>query len=337
MEGAMNERDALLRAVCANPDDDTPRLMFADWLQEHGEEDRAEFIRAQVVLARGTAHPGLKVREQALLDAHRGEWEQPFRRFEVAGSFRQFVYDIHFRRGFVWGLDINDEEQRFANHARELFGVAPVQRIAFFHKWQHADLARCPELLRVRELSIDRAGFETAELEALLRVPFLVNINRLELIADDDNGHLAPDGIELLSRTSTLPALRHLDLSHNWCGWEGDDHWVETLTTGGLIGQLESLSLRGTFIEDDGAQTLARCERLHALTSLDLAVNMIGDRGLRALAASPHLSRLKVLDLRHNLYDTDAGIQAKGCTPETRRILVARFGERILIDGRLDG
>jgi len=40
----MTERDALLRAVCENPDDDTPRLVFTDWLQENGEEERAEFI-----------------------------------------------------------------------------------------------------------------------------------------------------------------------------------------------------------------------------------------------------------------------------------------------------
>lgn len=44
----MNERDALLRAICDNPDDDTPRLVFADWLQERGEEERAEFVRVQV-------------------------------------------------------------------------------------------------------------------------------------------------------------------------------------------------------------------------------------------------------------------------------------------------
>src|SRR5947209_4774126 len=48
----MNERDALLKAVCDNPDEDTPRLVFADWLQEHGEEDRAEFIRVQCEAAR---------------------------------------------------------------------------------------------------------------------------------------------------------------------------------------------------------------------------------------------------------------------------------------------
>ena len=43
----MNDRDALLATILAEPDEDTPRLVYADWLQEHGEEDRARFIRAQ--------------------------------------------------------------------------------------------------------------------------------------------------------------------------------------------------------------------------------------------------------------------------------------------------
>jgi uncharacterized protein (TIGR02996 family) len=43
---------ALLRAICAAPDDDTPRLVAADWLEEHGDPDRAAFIRIQCELAR---------------------------------------------------------------------------------------------------------------------------------------------------------------------------------------------------------------------------------------------------------------------------------------------
>lgn len=46
----MNDRTALLSAILSNPDDDTPRLVFADFLQENGEDDRAEFIRAQLLL-----------------------------------------------------------------------------------------------------------------------------------------------------------------------------------------------------------------------------------------------------------------------------------------------
>ena len=45
-------RDAFLGDSAENPDDDAPRLIFADWLDEHGEARRAEFIRVQVELAK---------------------------------------------------------------------------------------------------------------------------------------------------------------------------------------------------------------------------------------------------------------------------------------------
>lgn len=48
----MSDRAALLAAIAAAPDDDTPRLVFADWLDEHGDHDRAALIRLQVELAR---------------------------------------------------------------------------------------------------------------------------------------------------------------------------------------------------------------------------------------------------------------------------------------------
>ncbi len=45
----MNQRLALMSAILANPDDDLPRLVFADWLEENGTTDadaaRVEFIR----------------------------------------------------------------------------------------------------------------------------------------------------------------------------------------------------------------------------------------------------------------------------------------------------
>jgi uncharacterized protein (TIGR02996 family) len=38
----MTERESLTRAICANPEEDTPRLAFADWLDEHGGDPRAD-------------------------------------------------------------------------------------------------------------------------------------------------------------------------------------------------------------------------------------------------------------------------------------------------------
>jgi uncharacterized protein (TIGR02996 family) len=43
---------AFLRAIVAEPDEDLPRLAFADWLDEHGDAERAAFIRTQVELVR---------------------------------------------------------------------------------------------------------------------------------------------------------------------------------------------------------------------------------------------------------------------------------------------
>jgi uncharacterized protein (TIGR02996 family) len=48
----MIERDALLAGILAHPDEDAPRLVYADWLQEHGEPYRADFLRVQIELAR---------------------------------------------------------------------------------------------------------------------------------------------------------------------------------------------------------------------------------------------------------------------------------------------
>jgi uncharacterized protein (TIGR02996 family) len=48
----VTERESLLAAIIAQPDEDTVRLAFADWLDEHGEHARAEFVRVQCELAR---------------------------------------------------------------------------------------------------------------------------------------------------------------------------------------------------------------------------------------------------------------------------------------------
>lgn len=47
----MTDGEALLAAIRANPRDDLPRLVFADWLQERGEVAYAEFIRLSCRIA----------------------------------------------------------------------------------------------------------------------------------------------------------------------------------------------------------------------------------------------------------------------------------------------
>ena len=44
------DEEALLAAITAAPADDAPRLVYADWLQERGEETKAEYLRTVVRL-----------------------------------------------------------------------------------------------------------------------------------------------------------------------------------------------------------------------------------------------------------------------------------------------
>jgi len=70
----MATSEAFLRPIIESPEDDALRLVYADWLEEHGDAARAEFIRAQCALARmaddDPRRPELSAREQELLSEH---------------------------------------------------------------------------------------------------------------------------------------------------------------------------------------------------------------------------------------------------------------------------
>jgi uncharacterized protein (TIGR02996 family) len=78
---------ALLQAAKHSPEDDTPRLVLADWLEDHGDLPRAEFLRLQCRLG-SAATPldadekqALERRRQALLERHGGAWLGPLWRW----------------------------------------------------------------------------------------------------------------------------------------------------------------------------------------------------------------------------------------------------------------
>jgi uncharacterized protein (TIGR02996 family) len=84
---------AFYKRMSADPDDDLPRLAFADWLDEHGLADRAEFVRLQIDRVRNHPSDPPSARERELLDAHRADWLT-----EVPPGFRD---GAEFARGFV--------------------------------------------------------------------------------------------------------------------------------------------------------------------------------------------------------------------------------------------
>ncbi len=113
------DRSPLLAAVIADPDDDVPRLIYADWLQQQGDSQSvvlSEFIRIGCHLARlhndSEAWLPLKGRELNLVGRHRFlktaglpeiqgvTWSEPVRGFVeglTAGTWSNFPGEAVFR------------------------------------------------------------------------------------------------------------------------------------------------------------------------------------------------------------------------------------------------
>jgi uncharacterized protein (TIGR02996 family) len=75
----MSHDDAFLASIIEAPDDDTPRLIYADWLEER-DDPRGEFIRVQCELARlrkskdGPRRAALKARGRELFSGQQDAW-----------------------------------------------------------------------------------------------------------------------------------------------------------------------------------------------------------------------------------------------------------------------
>jgi uncharacterized protein (TIGR02996 family) len=99
----MSPDNPFLKALLAEPDDDTLRLAMADWLDENDQPARAEFVRVQIELVRGVEDRErlryLEVRQRDLLIAHDVEWVKPLADVLKCkpGEWGGWV----FRRGFV--------------------------------------------------------------------------------------------------------------------------------------------------------------------------------------------------------------------------------------------
>src|SRR5687767_13633920 len=88
----------LLQTVIDRPEDEAARLVYADWLDENGDPERAEFIRVQCELAgldeADERWPDLYRREQALLLRNRAQWLADVPAWcRVAAVFRQGFVD----------------------------------------------------------------------------------------------------------------------------------------------------------------------------------------------------------------------------------------------------
>ena len=281
-----------LRAVLAAPEDDLPRLAYADWLDESGDDAgraRAELIRAQCELGRSppaARRRELNTRARQILKAHAGGWLKPLR---AAG----FTLTPRFRRGFPELVTMS--AFNFVHVADRLFGAVPTVRAARFPDASNEvrgplGLAGSPHLARLAEVDLHdmcscggcRIG---EELRELFVSPHAANLTALNAAGN----RLDSAAARVLAGSPHLARLRSLDLSQNSIG-------------------------------PAGGRVLAGAPLAAGLTRLDLSGNRIGDAAGRAFAAADRDAPWVLLDLRENAIG-----------PAVAKRLRGRFGKAVKV------
>lgn len=266
----MTHADAFLQDILAHPDDDAPRLIFADWLEEQGDTAgvaRAEFIRVQCALASGQLPPPrkakLRLREQQL----RYEWEE-----EWAHPIRRLVETWQFHRGFIEEISIRSDS--FIAVADRLCRKAPIQRLSLMHPRQCglsnsvnvAAIADNENLRRLRFLSLNDNRLESRDVNALVVSEHLTSLTTLDL----SSNRIGDGGLRALASAPLLGRLERLNLSHNDVGAVG----------------LRALS--------DALDALVRSPEGLRLQALVLSHDSLSAAGRRVIVRSPLLRQLMV-------------------------------------------
>jgi len=147
----MPDDPAFIRMIAATPDDDAPRLVYADYLDETGDPAkmaRAEFIRVQVEKARLVPDTPrwteLWHRDTALLDWAR-QWRAELP--EIDGvQYRGFI------RGFI--EQVTAAGAPLARHFRLIVDNIPVRKVVLTdaNVRSFRQIAAAPELSEVEEI-----------------------------------------------------------------------------------------------------------------------------------------------------------------------------------------
>jgi uncharacterized protein (TIGR02996 family) len=279
---------AFLKDIKENPDDDTSRLVLADWLEERG-DPRGEFVRLQCYRARlgqeaVASQP--ERRETELLEKHGAEW---------LGVLAEKGIRTEFCRGLV----------KVRGSARKLLS----KRLAALPA---AETMAWVDSLRIYDM-------DAAAVAKLASSPHWTCLTCLDLsgevyYADNLIGHYTPGmgvpGGVAVAALSVLSQVSELNLRLNDIGAEG----MAALAALPNLGRLRLLRLGCNNLRDEGAAALASSQSLTRLTELDLVQNRMGARGFAALAQWSGLSHLTTLLMGTN-YPGAEGAAALAASP----------------------
>jgi uncharacterized protein (TIGR02996 family) len=272
------DRDAFLRAVCERPEDDAPRLRYAECLEATGNPDdalRAEFIRVQCELA----NPNLSDerwsqihKRKDALEANCDRWADELPKLDGVRW-----NSIDFPRGFAWDVWCDDADG-FRRNAAVIFTLAPIQSLSFMRLRSLRPVLEVPELSRIRRLILESFGLGPGDAWALAASSYARNLTALHL----SGNRFGDAGARVLAASPYLLRLDNLDLGHNTIGDKG----AVALAASPVVSTLSHLGLAGNLLTNAGAMALAKSPHLERLTGLTLwECKKIGAKGKDALKA----------------------------------------------------
>ncbi|VTR91736.1 Repeat-companion domain protein OS=Isosphaera pallida (strain ATCC 43644 / DSM 9630 / IS1B) GN=Isop_0507 PE=4 SV=1: LRR_6: LRR_6 [Gemmata massiliana] len=253
----MNDGDALHAAILARPEEDTPRLAYADWLDENATSDAAHahatFIRLHIEWdRRPTDAPPNESLKHRLIAA----WQASNLLAKSLIGDLPHVY----HRGFLAGVQFGDDRVR--ERVEAAFSVAPI-RMADFYLTGESDaewLAGSPLLTRLAGLSCEGAT-------------------------------------GIVGRVVASPYLANLDLVHLEVPYPDEPAAARFVASGGHLRNLTVLDFDGSQIENDGLMALASAGHLGTVRKLTVrsdnrTSHFLGESGIRALINSQSLTGL---------------------------------------------
>jgi uncharacterized protein (TIGR02996 family) len=283
----VNEELGLLNDIIENPDDDTPRKVYADWLYDHGDPDRAEFIHGQIDLgSMSQDDPGwqeLYGRTSDLLRRHRHAWEAP-----VRGRGVQAVY---FRHGFI--DKVVATATAFVHRGAAWVADTPLRKVELTEVAGKAGrLAACRHLAHIRGLTIADSRFGDADVVALVRSPDLTGVTDLFIGGSFHYLHSTMVGDVGLAALATSPCFTQLTSLTVYSEGSIGSAGTASLAGAPAGSKLRRLHLHDTRIADPGAAALAGAAGLQGLVGLGIHGGRIGTEGLVAVLRSPHFRNL---------------------------------------------
>jgi uncharacterized protein (TIGR02996 family) len=294
------QHEALYRAICAHPNEDTPRLAYADLIDEEGECEQAKFIRAQIAIAGLPEYDPLFVSTQQLDPDVIHGWMMSDTLPQVPAGYTWRKYE--FWRGFPWKVGV-DSPLAFAGDGGRVFEIVPVQALEVHeHRPDMVTLANWQHLSRIRrlEFSVGRFGVEAASL--LGDSQHATNLTELAFEFDG----ITAEGLETLAKSALFPRLTALELHLNVIP---PALMVDALAAAREPVLLGRLSLKYNRITQYDAAHLFALPVMQGLEYLDLSENRLEVEGIQSLAESVALRGLRVLKLSKTLPGVP-GVQA---------------------------